>query len=670
MAEGQPELTKVTIGTSNVTDYLNSWKREDTFGNDNIRNMSIVFSKDIASIISLESSSLLTQLVTVTRGVADAEETTIFKGYIKDWTVLGGNISLNCLDKIYLTKKITLTYSYDKDIDASAGVGSEIFKDMINSYTSLTADATSIQDTGDVLIDKLVIKAEPIYEKLKWLADYYNWTFFYNPETDKVNFEPKGYIDNSTVLQTGININNVPKWKTDETYIYNEVRVNGAEQIVSTTETGQVGVTSGYTTSSIQLNYEPIAVRILVDASNPPTTEKVIGVPGASLTYDYYVDKTKKQLINSSAFTPGASDYVIAQYTYSRPVPVVVSDPDSIEIYNNGDDSSGNPIPKKLTLIRNELKDVSDAESFANEYLTQHKDPIESTVLRVTNIEDLDVGQQVRVVDNNNSKDDFYKISRVKMSYPYSFDEIEVQTVIKDETDFMVMLYRRQQQLALEQKQDFDFLISTLALNNNVIYENTYLKIENTSVTGETLIFDSNVFGILDTNKFYDVSERGFILGHPTYGVLGTSALGAGSFETEDIVISQAHNRYVELFLDDVFKGATTTADWDTTNKWVELTNTEIAVSDYIALDTNAIDSYYTTVTFTITGTELDELTYYIGEFDNSTVTYSEVTTTGSSASRTGTLALSGTNNYGINWKAENTGGTTAKITKLIINYN
>jgi hypothetical protein len=647
--EGKPELTKVTIGSSNVTDYFNSWTRDDTQGNDNIRSINITLSKEVFSIINFDNETIFSQLITVTRGIIDAEETTIFKGYIKDWNIISGNVTLNCVDKLYLTKKITLTFSYDKDIDSSAGVGSEIFKDLINSYTSLTADDDSVQSTGDVLIDKLIIKSETIYDKIKWLADFYGYMFYYNPETDKVNFEPIGYINNSTTLETGVNIVNVPKWKVDETYIYNEIRVNGAEQLVGTTETGRIGTTSGYTTSSIQLNYEPTSARILVDASNPPTTEKVIGVPGSTLSYDCYVDKTKKQIIFSDSYTPGGTDYVIVEYTYTRPVPVVFSDPDSIENYNSGTDSSGNLIPKKLTLIRDEIKDVNDAESFANEYLLNHKDPIESTTLRVTNVSDLDIGQQVNVIDNNNSKDSLFKISRIKMAYPYAFDEVSVETNIKDETNYLVMIYNRQKQLSLEQKKDFEYLISTLALNNQTIYENVYIKAEKNVISG----------------------SDGFILGHPTYGEIGTATLGAPTRTTTYPLIVQAYNRYVELFLNEDFKNASTTADWDTTNNWLELEDTEIAISEYFAVDINSSsNNNFTSVSFFIDGTNLDELDYYIGEFNNSTITYTSVTTSGSSTYRTGNVLINNTNKYGINFKIENESGVTAKITKLIINYS
>jgi sugar lactone lactonase YvrE len=97
----------------------------------------------------------------------------------------------------------------------------------------------------------------------------------------------------------------------------------------------------------------------------------------------------------------------------------------------------------------------------------------------------------------------------------------------------------------------------------------------------------------------------------------------------------------------------------------------KIAISKSFAIDSkNSEDTAYTNVKFTITGTELDELTYYIGEYDNSSITYTEVPTSGSSTNRTGSLNLSNTNKYGINWKVENTGGTTATITKIIINYD
>jgi len=80
----------------------------------------------------------------------------------------------------------------------------------------------------------------------------------------------------------------------------------------------------------------------------------------------------------------------------------------------------------------------------------------------------------------------------------------------------------------------------------------------------------------------------GFILGHHINGILGTSALGAGTYDTAGVVdrVVNYNNTFVERFRNTIFEDPSTTADWDTTNFTLDFgAGTAQAVTELVAHD-------------------------------------------------------------------------------------
>jgi hypothetical protein len=549
---GNPNLSKVVVAGVTIKDsdtgvsYVLKWVWTDTFSGEPIKTIQIDCPRTIENILEISQSNLLDEAneVLVYRGVNASDEEIVFRGIVTDFKQDIATISLMCADKLYTTTKKEISYSYDKDIDPSAGVLSEIFKDAINTYTDLTADDDTVVNSGAILIrEKLICKADNVYNVIKTqIAEPLGWNFYYSPVDDKVHFEPFGAIINSTIIEYGVNLVNNPNWIYDKDNLYNIIKVYGAQQEIQTEENGQIGVTSGYTTSSVQLTQIPNTVRVLCDSSNPPTTERTAGVVGATLNYDYSIDLTKKQIIwNTSTYTPSASDYCQVIYSFNRPKTISVDSPASQTTYN---------CTNTMSVIKDELKEVADARLFAMELLNKHKDPVISTSLRVTNVSDIFPGQKIRVIDSQNNIDDYFIISRLTKRFPYSYDEVEVISTILDKDDFFISVARKLKELDRQAKDDFDTLIEVKSFSNDAIYENRYIKITNKTITG----------------------SDGFILGNPAYGILGTSTLGDPTYDESIIFMQNSERRYVELFYDEEFKDASTTADWDTANQWVEVT--------------------------------------------------------------------------------------------------
>jgi hypothetical protein len=539
MTEGKPELTTVSIDGITVDDFLIKWEKQSTMGSSPIKVMKIRISRAAASILDFDGD-LSGSSVIVQRGVAVATEQYVFRGEIINVIPDGGNFVINAADRLYEATKKTVTKSYDIDIDPEAGVISEIALDLITTYTSLNADSSTFQDSGSVLtLNKFICRAATVFDRVSTLAEALGWRVYYNPEDDKVYFEPNGYTSQSTNIQDGENLIRTPEWNYDSSKLYNEIVVRGAWQEVETTESGQIGVTSGYTTDSVQLTYKPISTKVYVAASSPPTTLKKGGILNSTGTFDYEVDPEEKKIVWSDSFTPGGSDYVTINYSYPLPVPVIVKDEASIQNYSINGES------KKIEVFRYDIINVSDAEVFANHYLEQHKDPILKTTLAVTNIEDLEVGQKVHVTDSFNDIDQDFYIESIKTQYPYRADELNVADKIFDDDLFSVK--KRVKRLEESNLNDSELLVHVFGNNSVNSFENRYISIEKT-------VYGSPVFG-----------EDG--LDFP---------IDFGADTTIPTLMMPGNNHFKEFIYDDEFydSGDSSGVEWESNRQYIYINGT------------------------------------------------------------------------------------------------
>jgi len=598
MGVGKPQLSKVTIGGIDVTDYLISWNKEDSSGSNFIRGASIDLDKSITNVINLDNDLFsFDNKIIITRGVNNPTEHKIFEGIITSYKTTGSIVYLECLDPLYIATKKTVVYSWDRDIDPEAGKISEIFKNIINNYTDglLIADDTSVNDSGTVnTLVQFIANSDTVYDLCKRLADYINWIFYYDPRTGKVNFQPKGYTNNSTILEEGVNIIGTIKWNINESTIYNDIRVDGAVKEANTQETGRIGTTEGYTTDYIQLNHTPKNTRVLCDASNPPITQRSYGVVSSTLNYDYYTDETKKRIYwNKNNYTPVNGDYVIINYTYDRPVPVTYTDEESVDKYEK----------RTKNIKKDEINTVADAKLFAEQYVDNHKDPLITSRLQVTDISDLEIDQTIRVIDYSNNIDKEFKIESIKMSYPYSSDEIKVTSQLIGEGEYLVWVNLKIKELSKRNQNNYEDLVHTYSKVNPYYWENAYLEIQKNS-------------DIIYLNHNYD--------------------------------------KYIENFYNTQFKDDLSTGIWSTNSNAGYLVGSDNLISKDFTINKNTqTDNYYNKAYITLEGYNLDNLNFYIGENNNTNTIYNEVELSGTSTNKTGEILLSGINKYGINWKID-----------------
>lgn len=77
-------------------------------------------------------------------------------------------------------------------------------------------------------------------------------------------------------------------------------------------------------------------------------------------------------------------------------------------------------------------------------------------------------------------------------------------------------------------EQDYD-ATPIIVTTQQTIELQIYLDIESLSMAGDTMIWGHPTQGIWGQKNWGNGSEVGFILGHPKYGLLGTSKLGTSA---------------------------------------------------------------------------------------------------------------------------------------------
>lgn len=524
----KPTLTYVVIGGVDVTSYVFKWKVERKY-DDDIGRVEVFLKRTASAVIDVDDLAI-GNTITIQRGVSSATEEYVFRGEVVSVNPSGSYVALECFDKLYEARRRNVTKSFDINIDTEAGKFSEIFKTLINDYTTLTCDDTTVQDSGTAfLLTKFICNNADVYERCTELAKTLGWQFHYNPVTDKVYFEPKGYVNSGVTLTVGQEIAEVPKWTYDSTELANSVKVIGAEQEVGTTEYFDG---TGAQTEFI-LTYTPKSVKVYVGG-----VLKTGGKEGStSGTYHYSFDDDTKTITFQSTSIPGAgSNNIQVDYTYMLPAPVIGKRWGSINKYGL----------REKTLFKDELKTIDDAKNFMNNYIDQYSEPFLNTTLKCSSAAEFLPGEQVAVVDNVNGISDTILVVSIKQEWPYKYDEVEVGNKILKLSDWMSGLHDRVRRLEEKAGKSQDLLLHVIDLTRETI-----------RVQRRYLLLKKKTAG-------------GFIIGNPLYARIGSSPLGNTSTDYTTIRLIPGAEGFCEYLYDtDRIDTDLTTSTIDTTNQQV-----------------------------------------------------------------------------------------------------
>lgn len=518
-----PFLTEVKINGIDVSAKMLSWKTAGIF-DDEIASAELEFVKSVLSLTTINNGSS----ITIKRGRTTTTDEFTFEGTVDNLRKDDVKTKVVAYDLLKTQAVDTIvTVTYDKDVDTSAGVGSEIFKDLINNYTDLTADATSVVDTGTtILLKTFILNNVCLWEKLKELCKIYEYIAFWNPTTQRVHFQPRGDTTIGTDLIVGDNIKTVPKWQFDSSLLLNDITILGAEQIVEDTELFDGdGSTTVFTLAKI-----PIVVNVTVDG-----IIKVAGVVGSSTSYDYTINKEQKT-INFVSPPAGGTENVAIKYTNAIPVPINVSDATSIATYGRKEAS-------KHVL---NLQSVEDAEQYASAYLAKFKDPFAIVALVVGDTSFLAVGNRVHVIDSIQNEDRNLIITKIEKSWPSAYD-----TVWAGEKEFKLADWQASNMDRLKRLEE----LSTK--NTEIIVHREQFSKEFVMYARPLSIYKED--RSLDTQGIYDNATRG------VWDSTFTWASGSETYPTTLVRRVWNHKTFMEDFTSDDFIGAGT-AELDTTN--------------------------------------------------------------------------------------------------------
>ena len=585
--------SQVLIDGVDVADYLVSWEVEDNAGIGEIPSCEIVLVRTANTVTTLEPGTS----ITITRGDVTSTDYVVFKGKIANKAqqypyivVQGYNLLINLVQS-------SINKTYDINIDPEAGVASDIVLDMINTYTELEADSTTVVSTGSsITYEKFVCKRTDVYERILTIAETFDYNVYYDYDDDKVHFEPRGYTTNSNSFEAGTNTVGIPEWELDASELVNKVRIDGAETYVETTEEGQIDTTAGYTTTAVTLLNKPFSVKVFADASSPPTTLRTGGTIGSTSTFEYSVDVENQQIVwNTLEYTPTTGDYVEILYSYPVPVPIIRQNDTSIATYG---------VSETIKTF-SDITSVEDAINRASVYLNAFSTPF--VVCEVKNNDvgnDYRVGELVRIVDVYNDEDRELPITKIKKQYPFKPDEITLGDKEFTIAGYNAALLDRVKRIEEQFQQNQDLIIQVFDFERTFKPQRRYCALQTTSVAGTTLIWGHPTFGIWGTYNWGSSSLASFILGSSLYGVLGTSTLGSAFSAPVTIKLVQGNMTYDEYCYDDEFHNSTdSTATFDTSNKRIDFTSGQIWYSNPIDIGSTLTNATVTlgTVTGTVT---------------------------------------------------------------------
>lgn len=545
-------LIEVKINSVDVSSYVASWICDESFG-DFVRECKILLQKDVSDAVDISNG----QTITIKRGLTAATDQWVFNGYVDRIEREGGAVVVKGKDRMVELIRASVNYSYDSNIDASAGVGSAIVTNLIETYTGLTS---SVVNTGSLItLNKFICRNADVFERCKRIADIYDYMLYYDPDDDKIHFEPKGYTTSTDVIYidpndaTKTNVSRPIEWKYDETSMCNALTVVGAEQEVEETQTFDGDGAADQTNT---LTYKPIRV-----VASVAGTVKTPGVSGStSGSYDYEIDKENKQINWNQSYDPpvGVGNISIT-YTRGMPIPVYVEDEPSIAAHVSGDFDG--KFEKQITLM--DIQTVSDAERFGNAYLSKYATEFVSATIYVdTDTKDYEAGQKVRVVDVQQGEDKILVISKIEKRFPHRGDKISAGDRTYRLADWGMNIAERIRRLEEESKTDQDFLITIKQLPHVLPIRKRYLQVLSKSINDATMM----------------------IWNHPSQGTWNSYKWGTNAFgsETQKRLVWQ-DQKVIEDFEDTDFKAAATTCTWAGAGAGTAtFTNGELAVSEIV----------------------------------------------------------------------------------------
>jgi hypothetical protein len=479
---------KVEFGGVDVTSYIKSCEVKDYYKN-RMTVATIKVASTVNTAVTLSSNTTVEVWRSLTAGSITDPTDKIFDGYVEIHELQHGVIKIEAYDKLVLTKRKRLNKIYF-DSDPEAGKISEIFKDIVeDQVTGLT---TTVTDSGTTFVlEKFKCLRTDAFERLRKLAEMLKWQFYYEPVTAKVIFEPEGNTINANSLTVGTEIAGKLVWEQDKTELANNITVKGGSQSVRTTET----FNGDASTATFTLSRKPIDIYITVGG-----TVQTISLENTS-SADVFVDKESKTITFDSGSIPGVGvGNIVVDYSYWRPIIYSESHPTSIVLYDES----------QAEFEYTDITSLNDAITRTQKLLEVYSEPFISTDLRLPTARistyGLAVGQQVQVIDSENSIDGYYLVMEYIYRYPYGYDIVKVgnRELRLDEVQFDTL--DRIKRLEEQSLSDQDIAFQGVNIGEDTTEKITELEIL-LGLVNDSFILSNDEHGVLTVHEVIDTHD-------------------------------------------------------------------------------------------------------------------------------------------------------------------
>ena len=496
----------IHLNEIDVTSYLISAEKISTYG-DAITTYNFEFTKNVNEAVPITNA--LTVEVWLDSGTPPT--TKVFDGFIDLFKPEKGMIEIVAKDQLAVLINKQVMHYYNSSVvgDASYPDGklSNIFADLVVTHGGLSCISSGIgltvQDSGTSTVQtEFPCRNADIFERCRKIADTLDWVFYYKASDGEVYFEPKNYTTNANTLTVGTEIVELPTWEYDRSEMINDLRLEGAQQLVTGTQmfTGD-GTTTVFTLSNI-----PVATAVYyASGKNYASQAKLASEiqPGTITgggTGAYEIDPSTKK-ITFITFTP-ANDVInniLAEVSYYAPIPIHMTNQPSIDLYGT--------YAKTVTLT--DVINLPDAWNRANIIIEKYRIPFISAKIKVKWENDLDLvlGQAIHIVDSINEPniDQNFTIYKITDLYPQNLVELDIgdqQFTIEEYQANIIERVKRLEEGLIGTTDDFSELVQT--------------NIQIAATLSSTNVLIQNI-------------NDSFVLGHPDNSILGTEGTPLGN---------------------------------------------------------------------------------------------------------------------------------------------
>lgn len=388
---------KVTVAGIDVTNYAVDGNSEDDLSLA-ISQATLKINKTVDGSLTIASGQAVKIWRSYTGSYLDSELE--FEGQVDNIVEENYVYTMTCYDLLNLTNKANVSHIY-LSTDSTAGKLSAIFLDLINSHTSLTANSSSVQDSGTTItLSQFPCLDSYAYNRIQQLGQALNWRYYYNPKDHLVHFEPIRYTANGTPIDYN-NLVAKPVWEEDKTELANAITVKGGS-----IQTQAIESFAG-PASSVTLANKPDSMSVTVGG-----VLKKGGQPSDS-GIDYYYDKesmTVTFLVSSST--------IVVTYFFSSPLPLYSVNSASIATYG---------LYQKVIAV-DDAKSITDLQNRLVTALSLYSFPFKIATAEVRNSSNYNyqVGQSVKITDPYTAQTGTYTIRKITKNLRKFQDEIEL----------------------------------------------------------------------------------------------------------------------------------------------------------------------------------------------------------------------------------------------------